>query len=362
MELKKVCKMLKSLTDKRNLLLDQRLVHILINKDNNVVYRSTSGTAVLTWSTLTEMAHSTNSLGYVEVDSFCGMLESINDITYLNYGKSVKFRDHSNNSWSARCEYVKRSELEGNFYEGLVTHNNSMKELNHLKFDFSVVKQAAHSARSSDVLGHLRLCALDSNKLYTYRHKSLSFVDFPIKQKYFIDYKDLAPLDFFASDKKTKIEANSSFIKFSQQDIELCIMTKNIKKDFVKAFKKSIDRKPENTCTLSRKEIKDKLLSMKKIVKSADCKIIFMDKIIKLEAIFSGGTIKEQVSCSFEKKLEKKLTCTFSIDCMIDFLRAGKIDKIAIELSIKEPFNNSIKVTDGSICDLIALRKGGELS
>ena len=86
------------------------------------------------------------------------------------------------------------------------------------------------------------------------------------------------------------------------------------------------------------------------------------DKAIKLEAIFNNGSIKEQMSCFFEDKLDKKLTCILSIDCMIDFLRAGKLDSITAELSTQKPFNNSLKVTDGVVCDLIALRNGGQLS
>ena len=167
MELKKVCKMLRSLVDKRNPLLDQRLAHIVINKEKNVSYRVTSGTAKLTWSTLKNIESSNDSLGYVDMDSFCGMLESIGSVDHLTYsGKKVMFRDHKNNSWSASCEYVKRSDMEGNFYEGLITTNGSMKELSNSNFDFSVVKHAAHSAKSTDVFGHARLCALDSNKLY----------------------------------------------------------------------------------------------------------------------------------------------------------------------------------------------------
>lgn len=363
MELKKVCKMLRSLVDKRNPLLDQRLAHIVMNKDKNVTYRVTSGTAMLTWSTLKNIESSNDSLGYVDMDSFCGMLESIGSVDHLTYsGKKVMFRDHENNSWSASCEYVKKSDMEGNFYEGLITTNGSMKELSNSNFDFSVVKHAAHSAKSTDVFGHARLCALDSNKLYTYRHKSLSYIDFPVKGKYFLDYRDLAPLEYFDPDKPTKIEADSSCIKFSQQTIELCIMTKTIKKDFVKAFQKSINRQPDSKCTFSRKEMKNILLSMKKIAKSADCKVIFSDKAIKLEAIFNNGSIKEQMSCFFEDKLDKKLTCILSIDCMIDFLRAGKLDSITAELSTQKPFNNSLKVTDGVVCDLIALRNGGQLS
>lgn len=363
MELKKVCKMLRSLVDKKNPLTDQRLAHILINKDKNVAYRVTSGTAKLTWSTLKDIQSSTQSLGYVDMDSFCGMLESIKDTDNLSYIKdSIKFRDHDNNSWSAKCDYVKRSELEGNFYEGISEHNMQMKEISNSKFDFSVVKHIAHSAKSTDVFGHARLCAMDSNKLYTYRYKSLSYISFPVKQKYFMDYRDLAPLVFFDPEKKTKISSNGSSIKFAQQDIELCIYIKKIKKDFIKAFEKSITRVPENTCFFSRKEMKNVLLSMKKIAKDADCKIVFTDKLIKLEAIFSNGTIKEQVECSFENKLENKLTCTLSIDCILDFLRAGKPDKISAKLCIQKPFNNSLMVTDGVVCDLIALRNGGQLS
>jgi len=363
MELKKVCKMLRSLVDKRNPLLDQRLAHIVINKEKNVSYRVTSGTAKLTWSTLKNIASPTQSLGYVDMDSFCGMLETIGSVDNLNYIKdSIKFKDHDNNSWSAKCDYVKRSELEGNFYEGISEHNMHMKEFSNSKFDFSVVKHAAHSAKSTDVFGHARLCALDSNKLYTYRHKSLSYIDFPVKGKYFLDYRDLAPLEYFDPDKKTTISFNGSFLKFSQQTIELCIMTKNIKKDFVKAFQKSINRKPENKCTFSRAEMKKILLSMKKIAKNADCKVIFTNEAIKLEAIFNNGVIKEEMHCLFENKLDKKLTCILSMDCMIDFLRSGKDKRITAELSTQKPFNNSLKVTDGIVCDLIALRNGGELS
>jgi len=363
MELKKVCKMLRSLVDKKNPLLDQRLAHIVLNKEKNVAYRVTSGTAKLTWSTLKNIESSDNSLGYVDMDSFCGMLESIKDTDNLSYIKdSIKFRDHDNNSWSAKCDYVKRSELEGNFYEGISEHNMRMKEMSNSRFDFSVIKHVAHSAKSTDVFGHARLCAIDSNKLYTYRHKSLSYIDFPVKGKYFIDYRDLAPLAFFDPEKKTQISSNGFSLKFAQQDIELCIYIKTIKKDFVKAFQKSINRQPDSKCTFSRKEMKNILLSMKKIAKSADCKVIFTDKAIKLEAIFNNGSIKEQMSCFFEDKLDKKLTCILSIDCMIDFLRAGKLDSITAELSTQKPFNNSLKVTDGIVCDLIALRNGGQLS
>ncbi len=68
------------------------------------------------------------------------------------------------------------------------------------------------------------------------------------------------------------------------------------------------------------------------------------------------------MNCLFENKLDKKLTCILSMDCMIDFLRSGKGKEITAELSTQKPFNNSLKVTDGIVCDLIALRNGGQLS
>ena len=43
-------------------------------------------------------------------------------------------------------------------------------------------------------------------------------------------------------------------------------------------------------------------------------------------------------------------------------LGSGKGKRITAELSTQKPFNNSLKVTDGIVCDLIALRNGGQLS
>jgi hypothetical protein len=361
MNLKSVGKIIKSIIDKRNPLLDQRLIHI-VSENKTIIIKATSGSAVLSINTGIKVED--NSFGYLDPDSICGMSNYYPDMSCISFIKNgIKFINPIESSFkSGNAYYISKSELEGNFYQGLIQSNGSMKEIYNDKIDLDAIKKLSHSSKCTDVFGYSRMCAAINNHLYTFRHTSMSRISFCIKDEAYFDYKDIAAIQYFDPENSIKIESDKRSIILSQDNISLCIIKRKPKKNYAKSFEKSFSGKNSMIITTSRKDFKEKLVQIKRICKNADCKIKIKDSSIELEAVYGSGRAKQETSSYSSVKIKTPITCKTSIDLLLDFIRCGKSESVEIDVVTILPFNNYLKLRDDKIEELIALRNDGKLA
>jgi len=361
MNLKSVGKIIKSIIDKRNPLLDQRLIHI-VSENKTIIIKATSGSAVLSINTGIKVEDS--NFGYLDPDSICGMSNYYPDMSCISFIKNgIKFINPIESSFkSGNAYYISKSQLEGNFYDGLIQSNGSMKEIYNDKMDLDVIKRLSHSSKCTDVFGYSRMCAAINSYLYTFRHTSMSRVPFCIKDESYFDYKDMADVQYFDPESSIKIESDKRSIVFHQDNISLCIIKRKPKKNYAKSFEKSFSGKNSTIVTTSRKDFKEKLVQIKRICKNADCKMKIKDSSIELEAIYGSGRAKQETPSFSSIKIKDPIRCKTSIDLLLDFIRCGKSESIDIHIITTLPFNNYLKLKDDKLEELIALRNDGKLA
>ena len=359
MNLKSAAKLIKALVDKKNTNTDQRLVHIALSDSGHIQLQATSGSAMILVKT--KITPDNKELGYIDVDSLCGMSYGGADWECMSFmKKGIKLSSSDTNSFNGgSIYYVSKSDIEGSFYDGLIpSENGNWTDIYEGPMDFKSIKRLSHSAKSTDVFGYQRMCAVYDNKMYTFRHSSMSRIPFHIKKKMYFDYRDIACIQHFLSG-DIKIKSDGKALVVCQDDVELYIMARSMPKDYVSSFAKAFSGKVDRVITFSRKEFKESLVSIKKICKTADCKIKIKDTCVELEAIYDLGKAKKDIPSFSDTKIITPITCKTKIDLLLDFVRCGTSESININISKKSPFNRYLNMSDGEIEELIALRNDG---
>ena len=362
MNLKSATKLIKAFVDKKNANVDQRLVHVILNEDGHVQLKATSGSAILLIDT--KCIPSDKDLGYLDVDSLCGMSDQFPEMNCMSFMKTgIKFSNSIDPSVkNGSIYYISKSALEGNFYDGLIRSNEiTWKDVYEGGIDFKLIKKLSHSSKATDVFGHPRMCATFNNYMYTFRHSSMTRIPFHLKKEMYFDYRDISCIQHFLPE-EMEIKTSGKSLMLSQDNVSLCILSRSLDKDYVSSFAKAFTGTKEYTVTVSRKDFKQGLIYIKKICKIADCKIKIKDTCIELEAIYDLGKAKKDVSSFSDTKIITPITCKTKIDLLLDFVRCGTSESININISKKSPFNRYLSMSDGEIEELIALRNDGMIA
>jgi len=359
MNLKLAAKLIKAFVDKKNVNVDQRLIHVTLNEDGYISLKATSGSAILLVDTKCIPQH--KDLGYLNVDSLCGMSDQFPEMNCISFMKTgIKFSNPTDPSVkNGSIYYVPKSTLEGNFYDGLIGSNGTnWKDVYEGIVDFKLIKKLSHSSKATDVFGHPRMCAALNNYMYTFRHSSMTRIQFHLKKEMYFDYRDISCIQHFLPE-EIAIKTSGKSLLISQDNISLCILSRSLDKNYVSSFAKAFTGTKEYTITVSRKDFKQSLIYIKKICKTADCKIKIKDTSIELEAIYDLGKAKKDMSSFSDAKIVTPITCKTKIDLLLDFVRCGTSESININISKKNPFNRYLNMSDGEIEELIALRNDG---
>lgn len=361
MNLKSATKLIKAFVDKKNVNVDQRLVHVMLNEDGHVQLKATSGSAILLIDT--KCIPSDKDLGYLDVDSLCGMSDQFPEMNCMSFMKTgIKFSSPTDPSVkNGSIYYVPKSALEGNFYDGLIKSNGLIwKDIYEGIIDFKSIKKLSHSSKSTDVFGHPRMCATFNNYMYTFRHSSMTRVPFHLKKEMYFDYRDISCIQYFLPE-EMEIKSSGKSLMISQDNVSLCILSRTLDKNYASSFAKAFTDVKDHVVITSRKDFKQGLAYIKKICKTADCKIKIKDTSIELEAIYDLGKAKKEISSFSETKIVNPVTCKTKIDLLLDFVRCGTSESISIDITKKSPFNRYLSMSDGEIEELIALRNDGTI-
>ena len=362
MNLKLSTKLIKAFVDKKNVNIDQRLIHVTLNEEGYISLKATSGSAILLVDTKCVSQHT--DLGYLNVDSLCGMADQFPEMNCMSFMKTgIRFSNSTDPSVKdGSIYYVPKSMLEGNFYDGLIRPNGSKWiDIYEGIINFKSIKKLSHSSKATDVFGHPRMCAVFDSYMYTYRHSSMTRVPFHLKKKMYFDYRDIACVQHFLPE-EIEIKTSGKSLMISQDNVSMCILSRSLDKDYVSSFAKAFAGVKEYTITVSRKDFKQSLIYVKKICKTADCRIKIKDTKIELEAVYDLGKAKKDMSSFSDTKIVTPITCKTKIDLLLDFVRCGTSESININISKKDPFNRYLSMSDGEIEELIALRNDGVIA